>query len=347
MLPAHQYPQHEITEAFAGLCLGPAGRREVLARLHAHARVEYRHTALALGDYARLTGFTAANNAYVAAAVELGSAAVTGAVADAGLAAADVDLIVSTTVTGVAVPSIETRLAAGVGLRADVDRMPLFGLGCAGGVAGLARAHDYLTAYPDRIAVVLAVELCTLTVQHDDPSAANMVASGLFGDGAAAVVLAGNARPVPTGASWLGPWLRASRSSLYPDTGRAMGWDIGSSGFKVVLGVEVPELVHEYLPRDVDEFLRRVGLDSADITSWVSHPGGPKVLEAIESALELPADALSLTWDSLARVGNLSSASILHVLHDTIRTRRPAAGSHGLMLAMGPGFASELALLDW
>jgi alkylresorcinol/alkylpyrone synthase len=353
VLPDHRYPQQQITEAFADLCLGEADRRRLLSRLHASARVEHRHTALALPDYAALTDFTAANDAYLKVAVELGTRACAGAIAAAGLAPEDVDLICSTTVTGIGVPSIEARMMPRIGLREDVVRLPIYGLGCAGGVAGVARTHDYLTAHPDRVAVLVSVELCTLTLQRDDPSTANMVASGLFGDGAAAVVMVGDERAAeflanprrPTGPT--GPWVRDSYSCLYADSERAMGWDVGSAGLKIVLGVEVPELVEKNLARTVDDFLHQAGVSRDAITSWVSHPGGPKVLQAVEAALDLPDDALAVTWESLARVGNLSSASVLHVLHDTIAGRRPAAGSRGLMVAMGPGFASELALLDW
>ncbi len=137
-----------------------------------------------------------------------------------------------------------------------------------------------------------------------------------------------------------------SRSHLYPDTERAMGWDIGASGLKVVLGVEVPDLVREHLGVDVKDFLADAGLDRDDVTTWVCHPGGPKVLESVRDVLDLPPKALQVTWDSLARVGNLSSASVLHVLHDTM-LQRPADGSLGVLLAMGPGFCSELVLLRW
>lgn len=348
VLPDHRYPQKQITEAFAQICLGPADRRRLLSRLHASAQVDYRHTALALADYAALTDFTAANDAYLKVAIELGTRACAGAIAAAGLAPEDVDLICSTTVTGIGVPSIEARLVPRVGMREDVVRLPIYGLGCAGGVAGVARTHDYLTAHPDRVAVLVSVELCTLTLQRDDPSTANMVASGLFGDGAAAVVMVGDERAAQVRlAGPAGPWVRDSYSCLYADSERAMGWDVGSAGLKIVLGVEVPELVEKNLGRTVDDFLHQAGVDRDAITSWVSHPGGPKVLQAVEAALDLPDDALAITWQSLARVGNLSSASVLHVLHDTVERRRPAAGSRGLMVAMGPGFAAELALLDW
>jgi alkylresorcinol/alkylpyrone synthase len=203
--------------------------------------------------------------------------------------------------------------------------------------------HDYLLGRPDQVAVLLSAELCSLTFQRDDASPANLVATALFGDGAAAVVACGANRP--GGAA--GPTIVDTRSRLYPDTGRVMGWEIKDSGFQVVLDPEIPDLVRRHLADDVEGFLGDHGLKPKDVTAWVCHPGGPKVLEAVSEALDLPAGALDVTWRHLAEVGNLSSSSVLHVLRDTLATGRPPAGTPGLLLAMGPGFACELVLLRW
>ncbi len=221
--------------------------------------------------------------------------------------------------------------------------MPLFGLGCMAGAAGVARTHDLLAGSPNGVAVLVSVELCSLTVQREDPSAANMIASGLFADGAAAVVLVGSAHPL----AGSGPRVVATRSHLYPDTERAMGWDVGTSGLKIVLGAEVPELVETYLGEDVRNLLLAHDLKVEDVDRWISHPGGPKVIEAIQSALGLEEYALALTWRSLREVGNMSSASVLHILRDTLAERPCAPGQWGVLMAMGPGFAAELVLLQW
>jgi alkylresorcinol/alkylpyrone synthase len=227
-----------------------------------------------------------------------------------------------------------------MGLRADVKRVPIFGLGCVAGTAGVARAADYVKAYPDQVAVLVSVELCSLTFQGGDFSIPNVVASGLFGDGGAAAVVAGAGRGTP------GPRVVASRSVLYRDTERVMGWDVTSEGFRIVLSGQVPEVVRRHLRGDVDRFLGDHALRLADIDRFVCHPGGPKVLEAFEDALDQPREAFALTWESLRELGNLSSASVLMVLRDTLELCDPP-GTRGLMISMGPGFCTELVLLEW
>jgi alkylresorcinol/alkylpyrone synthase len=344
VLPDHRYSQPEITAMFGAL-LDDQRRLPLLQRLHASAGVQTRHTVLPLDEYAALADFGAANDAYIEHAVALGSAAMEAALHDAGLVPADVDAVYFTTVTGIAAPSIEARIAARIGLRPDVKRVPMFGLGCVAGAAGVARLHDYLRGAPHDVAVLLSVEICSLTLQRADDSTANLVASGLFGDGAAAVVAVGDER-VGQVASVSGPRVLDSRSHLYPGTQRTMGWDVTSTGLKIVLDADVPALVKRYLGDDVRTFLADHELSTEDVGTWVSHPGGPKVIEAIQDALSLPADALELTWRSLAAVGNLSSASVLHVLQDTVH-KHPPAGTPVLLMAMGPGFCSELVLLEW
>ncbi|MGV9318660.1 type III polyketide synthase [Streptomyces sp. NPDC003660] len=342
-LAPYRFAQSEITDMVARACLPEGADREVLDRLHQNAGVRSRHMTLPLDRYETLDGFGAANEIFIATATDLGARVVREALREAGLTAADVDLLVFTSVTGVAVPSVDTRVAGRLGLRPDVRRVPLFGLGCAGGAAGLARVHDFLLGRPDQVAVLLSVELCSLTFQRGDASTANLVATGLFGDGATAVVARGAGRAD----GCTGPTIVDARSRLYPDAAGVLGWDIGDSGFKVVLDPEIPQVLRRHLADDVEDFLGDHGLKPQDVTGWVCHPGGPRILDAITDTLDLPAEQLALSWRHLAEVGNLSSSSVLHVLRDTLTDRRPPPGTPGLLLAIGPGLACELVLLRW
>lgn len=340
-LPPHRHTQREVTDMVAATCLPPGADRRLLDRLHGNAGVRTRHTVLPLESYRDLDGFGAANDVFIRSATDLGGQAVRGALRAAGLRPTDIDLLMFTSVTGIAAPSVDARLVARLGLRSDVKRLPVFGLGCVAGAAGVARIHDYLLGRPDDVAVLLSVELCSLTFQRQDVTPANLVATALFGDGAAAVVALGGRRATA------GPEIVATRSRMYPETEHVMGWSVGSTGFSVVLDPAVPDVVRQYLADDVREFLDEHGLKPKDIAHWVCHPGGPKVLETVTEVLDLPDGALDVTWRSLADVGNLSSASVLHVLRDTIEHRRPEPGTPGLLLAMGPGFCCELVLLRW
>lgn len=343
-LPPHRYAQDDLTEPIGDLCLPPGADRAMLRHLHASAGVRARHLALPIERYAGLRDFGQANDAWMEVGLELGAEAVTGALTEAGLGPADVDLLVCTSITGIAAPSLDARLARRVGLRPDVKRVPVFGLGCVGGAAGLARLNDYLRGHPGETAVLLAVELCSLTLQQRDASQANLVAGALFGDGAAALVARTG---VTTGPDTTGPVVVATRSHLYPDTEKLLGWSIGASGFRVVIGAGIPGIVRSHFGRHLRAFLADHGLTTEDIGTWLCHPGGPKVLSAVTDTLGLPADALDTAWSSLAAVGNMSSVSVLHILQNARESTPPEPGSWGLLMAMGPGFCSELVLLRW
>lgn len=341
-LPGHRYSQDEILDAFLTQPVF-AEYEDIARKIFRSARVNHRNLVLPLEGYLTLSDFGESNDLFIENAVELGCAAVTAALDEAGLGVTDVDMIMSTTVTGIMVPSLEARVASRLGMRPDVRRVPMFGLGCVAGAAGVARVNDYLRGAPDGVAVLLSVELCSTTFPAVRPSMEGLVGTALFGDGAAAVVAVGRRRAEKIRAA--GPAVIDSVSHLYPDSERAMGWDVGSAGLQLVLAADVPDVIRRYLHDDAAGFLGAHGLAVDDIGTWVSHPGGPKVIEAIVDSLGLPDDALELTWRSLADIGNLSSSSVLHVLRDTI-AKTPSAGP-GVMMAMGPGFCSELVLMQW
>jgi alkylresorcinol/alkylpyrone synthase len=341
-LPEHVYSQAELTAEMGDLITHDAGRRAVLERFHAASGIGTRHTVLPLERYRDLGGFEEANDLWLREGTALAARAVSAALDAAGLRPTDVDHLLFTSVTGIGAPSIDARLVPKVGLRPDVKRMPSFGLGCVAGAAGLARVHDYLLGHPDDIAVLLSVELCSLTLQRDDDSTANFVASGLFGDGAAAVVVAGSRRAEALGLP--GPEIVDTRSALYPDSESVIGWDIGGTGFRIVLTAEVASTIDANIAADVDSLLAGNALTGHDIGAWIAHPGGPRVLEAFEHGLGLERADLAASWRSLDAVGNLSSSSVLHVLADVIDQ---PDGTNGLLFALGPGVTSEYVLLKW
>jgi alkylresorcinol/alkylpyrone synthase len=319
--------------------------RSTFEQIQRSVRIDRRYLALPVSEYPALDSFAKTNSAWTRVAPELGAAAATSALAAAGMTARDVDHFFFVTGTGIATPSLDARIVNLLGMRPDVRRTPIFGLGCAGGVAGIVRAADVLRGFPDQIAMVVSSELCSLTLQRADDSVANIIASALFGDGAAAVVL-GGARLANHGAG-SAPRVIATRSVFYPDSERMMGWEVVDSGLKIVLSPEIPDLVREHLGGDVDAMLAEQGLERSAISHWIAHTGGNRVLEAIATALDLPSAALDRSWRLLAATGNLSSASVLFVLRDLLDTREARSGDYGLMLAMGPGFCAELALLRW
>ncbi len=377
VLPDHAYPQAQIAEQVAALVTSDPARRSLLLRLHGSCGIETRHLALPLERYGTLTSFDETNALALALGTDLAERAVRDALRTAGLDPHDVDHLMLTTVTAIGAPSLDAALVDRLGLRPDVTRLPSFGLGCAGGAAGLARVHDHVTAHRDHVAVLVSVELCSLTLQRDDDSTANLVASGLFGDGGAAVVMVGDDREPPRGTSgatrrvWAdAPRVVGARSVLYPGSGDALGWRVGASGLRIVLSGGLPDVVRAHVADDVKALLTAHGAVLDDVRTWVVHAGGPKILEAVQDALDLPRDALARSWASLARAGNLSSASVLHVLADTLAgsptsapgtaagtttgattggtaTATDAPGALGVVAAFGPGVGAELVALRW
>ncbi|KFA87149.1 type III polyketide synthase [Archangium violaceum] len=341
MLPPHYARQDQIIGALRELWATRHYNLERLEDLHRSVRVDGRFLALPIERYPGLVTFQQRNDAWIQVATDLGEQVVRKALDRAGLTPQDVDHVFFVTVTGIATPSIEARLMNRLGMRPDMKRTPIFGLGCVAGAAGTARASDYLRAWKGHTALLISVELCSLTLQREDLSIPNIIASGLFGDGAACVVLRGGECPDA------GPRVVATRSVMYPNTERIMGWDVVDTGFKVVLSAKVPQLAREFIRRDVDGFLAEHGLTREDVKHWVAHTGGPKVLQSFEEALELPPEALARSWASLREVGNLSSASVLFVLGEMLESGEARPGDWGVMMAMGPGFCAELVLLRW
>ncbi|WP_133765660.1 type III polyketide synthase [Amnibacterium kyonggiense] len=341
-LPSHAYPQQAITDLLAPIVAHDPRKQALMRRMHASSRVATRHLVLPLEEYRDALTFGQTNDRFVEEGTRLAESAVRRALAEAGVRPDEVDLIVFTSVTGLSAPSVDALLVPRLGMREDVKRMPMFGLGCVAGASGIARVHDYLEGHPEDVALLVSVELCSLTVQKDDDSVDNLVASGLFGDGAAAVVLVGAARA----AGVHGPDVVATRSRLYPGSGSVIGFRPSETGFRVILTAGVVDVIDANFAADATAFLTDHGLGVPDVATWIAHPGGPKVLDAFQRGLDLPAGALDRSWASMAAVGNLSSSSVLHVLADELRAPHDDH-QMGLLFALGPGVSAELVLLRW
>ncbi|GGA72135.1 polyketide synthase [Edaphobacter acidisoli] len=348
--PPHRYPQAVITGAIKEKMRDKLDMPDVMDRLHGNCGVDFRHIMFPLDTLGTISGFGPTNDLWIKGAMELGEKAIQKALDHVGLRPKDISAIFFTSVTGIACPSIDARLVNKMGFPRSVKRIPIFGLGCVAGAAGISRAADYVRAYPKQYALLLSVELCSLTWQENDSSMAALVACGLFGDGAAAVVLAGEETELakrPTSVKNPCPKILATRSTFYPDTEHLMGWNINESGFNIVLSADVPQLVKAELRSTVEGFLEENGMRMEQICSFIFHSGGPKVLQAMESSLGLPPHALSASWNSLRQRGNLSSASVLTVMQDFLLNRPGSPGCYSMMGAMGPAFCSELLLLQW
>ncbi len=339
--PPYYFKQQEVVDELKTYWGKGPDKAAILERLHARTGVEGRYFSRPLDEYEALDTWGKTNNVWIETALQLGEQAIECLLKQSGLTRDRLGALFFVSVTGVCSPSIDARLVNIMKLSPNIKRNPIFGLGCVAGAAGLARCADYVRAYPDQIAVLLSVELCSLTWQRGDMSVANLISSGLFGDGCAAALIAGDKVPLH------GPRIAASHQVFYPDTEYVMGWDISEKGFGIVLSPDVPKVVRENLGRDVDGFLASQGLTRSDIGSWIMHTGGPKVLEASAEALGVEKEALDVSWEALRRVGNLSSASVLVVLDEVMKHQRPKPGTRSVLAAMGPGFCAEMLLLEW
>jgi len=336
-------PQHAITREIVEARIGPvfslSGRRlEAVLEIIANSRIDRRYSIFPVEYFVEPRPLEQISREYRDHSVCLGRRAARQALDRAGIEPREVDLIVTVSCTGFMIPSLDAYLAPEMGLRPDVRRLPVTELGCAAGAAGLALARDYVRANPGSTALLVAVELPTLTFQRRDLSQANLVSAVLFGDGAAAAVVTGQPRR--------GPRILDSESFLFPDSLGAMGFDLRDSGFHIVLSKEVPRMIRERIGGLVDAFLARHSLARHDLQAYILHPGGQKLLSFIEQELGLSPELTQPSWDVLRDFGNLSSASVLFVLHQWLE-RGLGPGARGLLAGFGPGFSAEMLLLQW
>jgi alkylresorcinol/alkylpyrone synthase len=338
-VPEHVLTQAAVKKAVGALVPLTPDRLEAVLSLFDGAGVERRFSVLPVEGLHQRRDMTETMDIYRTHAIRLGRQVARECLERANVAPDAVDMVISVSCTGVMLPSLDAYLANDLGFRADVRRLPITELGCMGGAAALSHARDFIAGHPNANVLVISVELPTLSFQRHDLSPANLISTALFGDGAAAVLV--------TGREIAGARMIDTRSHLFARTLDALGFDLKHDGFHVVLGRELPGLVRADIRRLVDELLDRNAVPRSNLTSFVLHPGGRRILDAVEDQLKLSPDDTRPSRDVLREYGNVSSATVLFVLHEWVNRRRPPAGAHGLLGAFGPGFSSELAVVQW
>jgi alkylresorcinol/alkylpyrone synthase len=331
----HQEQAAALARQFFGAAIRDVDR---YLTVFEHAAIDTRALTVPPEWFATPHTWGESNDRFIADACTLGATAARQALDRAGLEPGAIDHIIFVSTTGLAAPSLDARIMAELGIPARARRTPIWGLGCAGGAVGLSRAADHARAYPRERALLVCVELCSLTFQYDDRSPRNLVAAALFADGAAAAIVEGD----EIGGD--GPRIVASESTLFPDSLDLMGWDIVDTGMRVVFGARIPGVVREHYRPLAETFLARHDLSLDAIDHHIYHPGGAKVLQAFEQAGGLCPCALDHSRAILRRWGNMSSATVLFVLEQFLAAGI-GPGTHGLLTVFGPGFSSEMVLL--
>lgn len=342
--PKNKYSQDDLIEGLKTVWSKKLKNLNRVESIQKNVLVESRHLAMPLEDYFCGKTFGQRNERFIEVGVDLFEDAASKVLKKNNLLAQDISALWSNTVTGFAIPSLEARLMNRLEFRPSTKRVPLLGLGCMAGVAGINRACEYLEARPHEALLFMSVELCSLTFQVEDISVANLVSTGLFGDGAAAVLMVGDEHPLAKDAPLR--WLN-SRSIFFPDTEDVMGWNVSESGLKIILNKNVPDVTENNLPEPLKEFFEEQEIERNDIHTFIAHPGGPKVLLAMEKVFDLPEKGLHHSWESLRENGNMSSVSVLDIFSRMLNHSRGPKGSLALGVAMGPSFSAELGLYRW
>jgi alkylresorcinol/alkylpyrone synthase len=334
-VPPHRIEQEDTKEFARCLFAGKFRDLDRLLPVFDNGQIETRHSCRPLEWFGREWSFPERNALYVEHALELSEKAARRCLDRAEVEPEKVGALFFVSTTGISTPSLDAKLLFRLGLSPHLKRIPVWGLGCAGGAAGVARAADYARAYPEETVLVVAVELCSLTFQIGDISKSNLIAASLFADGAAAVLL---------GVGREGPEIMGSYSTTWPETEDVMGWDLIESGLKVRFARSVPQIVRTRTRATVEEACEKHGVVLEDLRHLVVHPGGAKVLEAYEEALELEPGSLDLSREILREYGNMSSVSVLFVLERFLESYPARSGEYGTISALGPGFSAEHVL---
>lgn len=337
-------PPHRLTSEEMKTCLRTyfdlePRRLEAMMAVVDNAQVHTRYTVLPVDHLVQRRSLEETSREYQEHAVRLGREVAEACLAKAGLTPPEVDLIITVSCTGFMIPSLDAHLIGLMGFRRDVRRLPLTELGCAAGAMALSRASEFLRAFPGKNVLIVSVELPTLTFQRDDKSQANLISCVLFGDGAAAVLVTGRDAP--------GPKILDTETYTFPDSLDAMGFDLRENGFHIVLSKDVPQMIREKIKGVVDGFLGQHRLTREQMAAFILHPGGQKLLSYVQEELGICRCHTQFSWDVLGQYGNLSSATILFILHEWLTKKTMTPGDYGLAAAFGPGFSAELLLLQW
>jgi len=337
-------PPHILTSQEAKAHIGhvfniDGYRLDSMINVIGNAEIRKRHILFPLGYTITPRSLSKTNQEYREHSIVLGRKVAEECLDRAGMKPADIDLILTISCTGFMIPSLDAHLINLLGFRSDVERLPITELGCAAGAMALKQSWEYLRAFPDKNVLIVSVELPSLTFQRNDGSPANLICSILFGDGAAAAVVTGSHRR--------GPHIIGAQTYTFPQSLDAMGFDLSDSGFHILLSRDVPAMIRQEIRGLVDRFLAKHGLVCNQIAAFILHPGGQKLLSFVEEELGLSRADTQFSWDVLGDYGNLSSATVLFILHEWLTKREMRQGDYGLAVAFGPGFSAELLLLQW
>ncbi|MBK3496079.1 type III polyketide synthase [Viridibacillus sp. YIM B01967] len=314
-------------------------------RVFENGEIENRHLTMPIEWYKHDHDFAERNRLYIEHAVSFGMIAIEHCLAKAGgVSTKDIDAIIFISSTGISTPSIEARIMNKLPFSEHVVRIPIWGLGCGGGAAGISRANDYCIAHPAAKVLVVCVELCSLTFQANDFSKSNLIGTSLFGDGVACALVCGDAVMAPSRSPL--PAIQATASKWLPNSEDVMGWAVENTGLHVIFAKSIPSVIENWLAPFVEEFLQANKHTLTDLDHFVAHPGGKKVLDAYETALQIDPQLLIPSKTILQQHGNMSSPTVLYVLEETM-AEFAKKGDTGLMAALGPGFSGELLLLEW
>ncbi|WP_018923610.1 type III polyketide synthase [Salsuginibacillus kocurii] len=344
-LPAYHVSQDEMESFIRELFNERLSSLERMLQVFENGGIKERQFVMPIDWYKKDKGLEERNTLFIEHAVDLGTEAVLNCIKQTKQAVGieDIDAFISVTSSGMAAPTLEARIMNGTGLKNETTRIPLWGLGCAGGAGGLARAYDYCLAHPTANVLVLCVELCSLTFQRDDISKSNFVGTSLFGDGVSCALVSGEES---SGYCAEGPHILGTQAELMPDSERVMGWDIKDTGFHVVFSRDIPSLISTWLRPRIESFLSSFNWDIESTDRWILHPGGRKVLDAYRTSLNVSQEQLALSEQILKWHGNMSSPSVLYVLEDVMNSS-PLKGEVGLLGALGPGFSAEMLAMEW